>query len=84
MRNLFTALGLEKYADEILVRNAVSELAEHDPETAERAAGVLSDRYRRRVYTQVHDQFDSLSECLEIFDDRSTDSNHWHKRLVEF
>jgi len=97
MINLYAALGLERTATDLDIRQACRDLQYDEAEVAREAQSVLLSDERRRIYDQLHQQFIAIAHVEERLNAPSTtnaanndrqpdfsDTNHWSRRLVEF
>lgn len=97
MINLYAALGLERTATDLEIRQACRNLQYDEAEVAQEAMSVLLNEDRRRVYDQLHRQFIAIAHVEDRLGTPSaldtenygkqpdfSDTNHWSRRLVEF
>ena len=97
MINLYAALGLDRSATEVEIRQACRDLQYDEAEIAREAMSVLLNEERREIYDRLHLQFIAIAQIEERLDQHSSldtenygkqpdfsDTNHWSRRLVEF
>ena len=84
MRNYYRTLNADRDASASELVPMLEDLAQTEPDIADKATPVLLNPDWREQYNHMHLQYEAISLAYQHFNSDITDTNNWNRRLVEF
>lgn len=85
MKNYYKALAIPRNAEPQHLVQCLDEFQNSDSETVADATAILLNVSRRKDYTLLHAQYESIAlVCQTIGEDNILDTNNWAGRISEF